>query len=265
MISGIYQIRNTLNNKVYVGSTKNFEKRKGEHFRDLKKNNHKNVKLQRSFNKYGEDKFIFEILCLYPYDKTIVAEEQKWIDNLNSKKNGFNIADAAFGDILTNHPDKENIKKRISEGLLRKNALLSPEERKEKWAQCGDKNGMFGGTHSQEARDKIAKAQKDIRILTGHGATFGIKKSEVHRQKISEIAKGRTGEKNSFYGRKHSEKTKAILSEKQKGIIPTNAKRISVDGIEYAHRRDASVATGIKQETLWYRANSNNFPNIKWI
>lgn len=32
MKSGIYQIKNTLNSKVYVGSTKDFEKRWKRHF-----------------------------------------------------------------------------------------------------------------------------------------------------------------------------------------------------------------------------------------
>ncbi|AVH86064.1 hypothetical protein F1_0237 [Escherichia phage vB_EcoM_F1] len=33
MKSGIYQIKNTLNNKVYVGSAKDFEKRWKRHFK----------------------------------------------------------------------------------------------------------------------------------------------------------------------------------------------------------------------------------------
>jgi predicted DNA-binding transcriptional regulator AlpA len=45
--------------------------------------------------------------------------------------------------------------------------------------------------------------------------------------------------------------------------MSANARRMLVDGTEYSHRRDAAEATGLKQETLWYRANSKNFPNIK--
>lgn len=53
MKSGIYQIKNTLNNKVYVGSAKDFEKRWKRHFKDLEKGCHSSIKLQMSFNKYG--------------------------------------------------------------------------------------------------------------------------------------------------------------------------------------------------------------------
>jgi len=40
IISCIYQIINSKNSKSYIGSTKNFHKRKARHIRDLKANNH---------------------------------------------------------------------------------------------------------------------------------------------------------------------------------------------------------------------------------
>lgn len=53
MKSGIYQIKNTLNGKVYVGSAKDFEKRWKRHFKDLENGVHSSIKFQRSFNKHG--------------------------------------------------------------------------------------------------------------------------------------------------------------------------------------------------------------------
>ena len=41
---------------------------------------------------------------------------------------GFDL-DASFGDILTHHPNKNQIKKKISESLKKKNSLLTKEER----------------------------------------------------------------------------------------------------------------------------------------
>jgi group I intron endonuclease len=61
--SGIYCIRSLANNKCYIGSAKNFSLRKNEHFYELRNNKHANIHLQNSWNKYGENNFIFEILC----------------------------------------------------------------------------------------------------------------------------------------------------------------------------------------------------------
>ena len=62
--SGVYQIRNTVNGKVYIGSAKHFNKRKSQHFHYLKTNKHHSQKLQRSYNKYGIQNFVFEISIL---------------------------------------------------------------------------------------------------------------------------------------------------------------------------------------------------------
>lgn len=56
---GIYMILNKVNNKVYIGQSKNITKRISRHRCDLRKNIHKNKYLQLDFNKYGIDSFLF--------------------------------------------------------------------------------------------------------------------------------------------------------------------------------------------------------------
>lgn len=58
----IYIIKNIVNNKVYVGSTKSPYSRKISHFRNLLKNNHHSIYLQRSYNKYKKENFEFIVL-----------------------------------------------------------------------------------------------------------------------------------------------------------------------------------------------------------
>lgn len=87
----IYQIRNVLNDGLYIGSTNNFRNRSINHKLDLKKNKHHSKYLQNAYNKYGKDNFEFTILAKCPINKMIELE-QWYIDNLNPKYNMSLIA-----------------------------------------------------------------------------------------------------------------------------------------------------------------------------
>lgn len=54
MKSGIYMIINNINEKKYIGSAKNIDKRWYEHRYTLNKNCHDNSLLQNAWNKYGK-------------------------------------------------------------------------------------------------------------------------------------------------------------------------------------------------------------------
>lgn len=58
----IYKITNLINNKVYIGQTNNWKRRKAYHISKLKNNDHPNRHLQLSINKYNIINFTFEIL-----------------------------------------------------------------------------------------------------------------------------------------------------------------------------------------------------------
>ena len=88
--SGIYQIRNLVNGKIYVGSSINLRKRLKDHFRDLRNNRHVNQHLQKAYNKYGLDKFVFEVLEYVEKDM-LLEREQYYIDTLNVVNEGYNI------------------------------------------------------------------------------------------------------------------------------------------------------------------------------
>lgn len=59
---GVYQIKNLVNNKIYIGSAKNFSTRFSQHIKSLQNNKHQNKHLQYAFNKDGSDNFLFEVL-----------------------------------------------------------------------------------------------------------------------------------------------------------------------------------------------------------
>lgn len=67
-ISGIYGIYNKAKGIWYIGQSSDVLRRFGNHKSNLRHNNHENKHLQRAFNKYGEDAFVFQILEICPVE-----------------------------------------------------------------------------------------------------------------------------------------------------------------------------------------------------
>src|SRR5512147_1108046 len=77
---GVYLIRNTVSGAVYVGSTgSSFRQRWHEHRSALRRGVHANIHLQRSWLKYGEGAFIFEILVVCSHNEDIPDCERAWL------------------------------------------------------------------------------------------------------------------------------------------------------------------------------------------
>jgi group I intron endonuclease len=188
-IKGIYSIFCIANQKRYIGSAYDLRKRFCQHHYGLKNNTHYNSHLQRSWNKYGEKNFTFNVLEECDIEHLIV-NEQKWIvfyDSLNPI-NGFNRKEAGPRGCVS-----EETKRKMSE--VNKGKQLSQEtKRKIGLAQIGNKN-CSGMKLSEKTKRKISEAHT------------GMKKSEETRIKIS----------NSLKGKALSEETKRKISEKHKG------------------------------------------------
>jgi hypothetical protein len=60
--AGVFQIRNTVNGKILLGSSLNLEGPLNSHRFMLQIGRHRNAGLQREWNEYGADRFAFEIL-----------------------------------------------------------------------------------------------------------------------------------------------------------------------------------------------------------
>jgi group I intron endonuclease len=87
----IYTIKNSVNGKVYVGSTVRPRKRGWEHFKALRAGMHCNKKLQNSWNKYGESAFKYAVVEELPNVDDLCKAEYGWMCELDSLKNGFNM------------------------------------------------------------------------------------------------------------------------------------------------------------------------------
>jgi group I intron endonuclease len=88
--SGIYTITSPSGN-VYVGSTKNFKSRWSQHRSELRRSVHHSFKLQRAWNKYGEENMTFAVFRECPVEN-LIAEENVVIALL---KPLYNCADIA--------------------------------------------------------------------------------------------------------------------------------------------------------------------------
>lgn len=87
---GVFQIRNTANGKIFVGSSVNLEAIWNRIKSELKFAGHRNLPLQTDWNLYGEECFLFEILSEIKqedgdqadYNKEVKILEGMFIDEL---------------------------------------------------------------------------------------------------------------------------------------------------------------------------------------
>lgn len=87
--AGVYQIKNTKNQKIFIGSTKNLKTLNGVKF-TLETGGSYNKELQEDWNQFGKDAFTIEVLEVLkkkdePYfnEKEALAElENKWLESL---------------------------------------------------------------------------------------------------------------------------------------------------------------------------------------
>jgi group I intron endonuclease len=116
---GIYQIKNLINNKLYIGSSLNVSERKYKHFWMLSNGIHDNEYLQNSYNKYGCENFIFEMIELCDETDLIVRENFHILDKKSNDGNfGYNLA--LVSDFRRNKYN-ESVKIKLSKHNLLKN------------------------------------------------------------------------------------------------------------------------------------------------
>lgn len=165
-LSGIYQIRNLIDSKLYVGSAINFEKRWFEHRRKLIYGTHTNKHLQAAWNKYKQENFLFEILEICEKNK-LIEREQHWLDltKCYNRKMGYNSRVTADNMQGFKHSDESKLKMSTT--------------RKEKFKDENFKNKVI---------DKIRgrKASKEA-LMNMRNAQKGKKRSEETRMKIKEV------------------------------------------------------------------------------
>lgn len=141
MKSGIYILKNKINNKVYIGKSVNIIDRWYNH-KSKAKNANKNSYISCAIHKYGWDNFEKSIIELIEDKSRLLDQEAYWIayyDSTNKEK-GYNI--------LKYGTDNAGIKR--------------SEEWKTKMLErmTGKNNPNYGKEMSQEQKEKISQSLK---------------------------------------------------------------------------------------------------------
>ena len=196
-MQGIYRIRNKLDDKRYVGSTNDFEKGWKSRCQALRRGSYYNIHLQRAWNKYGEENFVFEIEEEVAGDnKALLPREQVYLDEGFELGILYNVARKAGGG---------NLGEEVNQKLR------------------GENNPMFGKQHTVESKRKNSVARKAWHKVNEHPkGMLGKHHTEEVKQKQSERMSGEnnpfygkdmSGENNPMYGKKRPEHSKQMTGE----------------------------------------------------
>lgn len=178
--SAIYKIKNIVNGKIYIGSAVDTEKRWGIHKHYLRNCKHHSKHLQHAYNKYGFDKFVFEIVEEVSDPSSLIIREQYYIDfyKATDRKFGYNICPVAGSQLGT----KRSFETKRKIGRASKGRHHSKETREKIGMHSrGKNNPMWGKECSSERKEKIGDANR--------GKLIGEKnpKAKLTQEKVNKI------------------------------------------------------------------------------
>jgi len=242
----------------YIGSTKNFKKRVQTHFRILRKNTHYNILLQSAWNN-NRGNININSIHLSTIEEAYLLE-QKMIENASKSPRKDLMTNISVNyNCLSRHPNKDQLIASRTEFLRSYQSSLSVSERATVYGRSGPLNYMFGKTHTKEVKELLSKLHK------GYSFNKGCKLSKQHIEQIRNRQRLRTGKLNSFYNRHHSEKTKALIRERNKGKIPPNIRSVKVDDLVFKSCADTARHFNISQGLVTYRIKSLKYANWSYL
>ena len=169
-ISGIYIIKNTINDKVYIGTAVCIKQRFIGHKNQFKKQVH-NDRFQNFVNKYGFNTLIFEVIEYVNDKEKLIEREQYWIDYYESwkSKKGFNICKIAGSTFGVKMPKShiEASKKRMMGNEYGKGKKWSEKEK----IEIGERSREMWENNPKKKKEmgkKVGDLKRGVPIWNGN-------------------------------------------------------------------------------------------------
>lgn len=219
MNQGIYKIINAANDKFYIGSAVSLRKRKARHFSELRHGKHNNRHLQRAWDKYGEQVFVFVVVELVEDRDQLLAAENRWLKGHVGEPYCYNIGRDATapslgmtGELSPTWGRKRTPEELAAQSWRGKAHRPESKERIRQWligkpkpaevrakisaTLSGEGNPNYGKPRSAEFIAKVSKAvvavspEGEDRVFSSISTLreeFGLKPPTVNRAVKSEV------------------------------------------------------------------------------
>lgn len=234
----VYMILNKKNNKMYIGSTVDQEKRFRSHLNGLRGNYHDNRKLQQAFDEYGEENFTFRVLCETGSTEERFQLEADIIQSLKTYLNGYNLTVDGRGKYIVSNETREKMKMNAtgeSNPFYGKTHTEKTRETMSKVAskRIGKKNPFYGKTHSKETLERIADSFNKLKESGWKNPQKGVSKTPeaVHNNTMAQPKR----------------------------------KTIHAEGKEYPSISSCAKNLNISRATVRNRINNENFPDYYYL
>lgn len=172
MIGGVYEIVNSVTSDCYIGRAVDFSARWRKHRDGLARGRHPNVHLQRAWDKYGRQAFVFIPSIVCAQERAVQIEQWALDEGLGA----YNLSLSATSPIRRGDRRPAEVRERISRAL--RGRKLAPEHaakcgtwrgkkrsgtaflEKMRLANAGSRNPMYGREVSEETRARMSLAHR---------------------------------------------------------------------------------------------------------
>lgn len=212
----IYKITNLINDKIYIGKDTT----------DTKNYFGSGLLIKRAIKKFGIENFKKEILCECGSNQELCEKEQYWIKKFDSNnlKKGYNISEGGDGgDVISNHPNKDEIIKKISNAMKKRiftdkhKENLSKNHHSRKYRKGKTYLEMYGLEKSEDYKKKLKESR-------GKYKNQKDRLGDNYENYINNLKKRLTGSNNPMKKNKYfwyfNQKTGKHIRIKNGDIIP---------------------------------------------